>query len=218
MAPGTYFISFHAKDGYYFLGVHLKECGGKGSLAIDDIKIEVPQAKYDLTSAGTSYQSDFGTKADEWYHYHPVKLYSQQWMPVTDSSGTLHAVQAIEFTANDVTYTSSYLQAPPMLMAAGNYYKLTLQTQINDAPYDEHVDWTSLSGNEEFVIYESDIDLPSQFKEIGRIKAKEYVKEFTLKPDNTGIKYITVATYLRIAELPEVGSMRSSSSRFIFLP
>lgn len=181
-------------DGYYYLGVHLRECGGKGSIAIDDIKIERPEAKYDLTSIGATYKSDFGEAPDEWYHYHPVKLYSQQWMPVTDPSGELHAVQAIEFTANGVTYTSSYLQAPPMLMAAGCDYRLTVQSQINAAPYDEHVDWTDLSGDEEFVIYVSDIDLPSEFKEVGRIRAGEYQKDFIVRPEETGIKYITVGT------------------------
>lgn len=182
------------KDGYYFLGIHLKECGGQGSLTIDDIKIEAPEAKYDLTAMDATYQSDFGNAPDEWYHYHPVKLYSQQWNAVTDPSGILHALQAIEFTANGTTYTASYLQAPPMLMAADNYYKLTIQTQINDAPYTDEIDWTALTGDEEFVIYESDVDLPQEFKEIGRIKAKEYVKEYTIKPEKTGIKYISVGT------------------------
>lgn len=182
------------KDGYYYLGVHLKESGAKGSIAIDDIKIEAPEAKYDLTNKGAKWESDFADALEDWYFYHPVKLYSQQWMPVTSVSGDLHAIQAVEFSANGTTYTTSYAQAPSLLMTGGHEYKVNVYAQISQAPYDDRIDYSDLSGNEAIVVYASDIDLPSEFKEIGRILPNENRKEFRYKPETDGVKYITFGT------------------------
>ena len=179
------------KDGYYFLGIHLKKAGTEGNLAIDNVKIEKPEALATIDANNKIYEADFANRESEWQHYHPLRMQAQQWNLQSDDKGSY--LEALEFQANEIDYTTSWLQAPALLLKAGNIYKITLDTEL--LPLDET---TPLKDGASIAVYDAACDLPSEFKEIGRCKTGAQKTEIDVIPETDGLHYFSI--------LPDCGS------------
>ena len=174
------------KDGYYWLGVNCTQGGMMSNLTIDNILIESPQAAYNLTAVGDAYASDFSTEADKWQRYDPIKLNSQQWDLLTPENGAPY-FELKEFTALDVFYDGSWLQAPSFKMSAGLKYEVEIDADIEALDQDN-----PLKGSECIRLYQSARDLPDEFTEVGAFD-KSGKLQFT--PAADGLRYLTLKAH-----------------------
>lgn len=180
------------KEGYYYFGFNLRKAAPQGQLVIDNVKIEIPEAKYDLKARTARYEADFAERADEWQHYHPLQIVAQQWTAETDPQLGLSYMQALEFTSLGTHYSASYLQAPAMNLRGGCTYTVSLYPEILGIAQTGK----PLKGTEAIVIYSSARDLPGEFVELGRASAETdgtYSVSFT--PEQSGLCYLSLRPY-----------------------
>lgn len=179
-------------EGNYFIGFHLRKGAPQGQLVIDNVRIEAPQAKYDMTARTAVYEADFDTRADEWQHYHPLQIVAQQWTVERDATLGLPYMQAIEFSSLGTHYSASWLQAPAMNVRGGCTYTVTLYPEILALAQTGK----PLTGTESIVIYRSARDLPGEFIEVGRATPAaggSYSVSFT--PGESGLCYLSLLPY-----------------------
>lgn len=179
-------------EGNYYFGFNLRKGAAQGQIVIDNVKLEVPEARYDMTARTARYEADFTERGGEWQHYHPNAMAAQQWTVETDPQLGLSYMQAIEFTSFDTHYSASYLQAPAMQLRGGCTYTVSLYPEFLGLEQSGK----PLKGTEAIVIYRSGRDLPSDFVELGRATATAdgtYTVTFT--PEKTGLCYLSLLPY-----------------------
>lgn len=174
------------KDGYYWLGVNCLQAGMMGNLCLDNIRIEAPVAAYSVAERSASYTADFGTRADEWQRYDPIKLNAQQWELYTSEDAPAY-FELKEFTASDVFYQGSWLQAPALDLAADMDYDVFIDADVEALDADN-----PLKGTECIKLYQSARDLPSEFTEVGAFDKKGHLA-FSSKA--SGLRYLTLKAH-----------------------
>lgn len=183
-------------DGYYWLAINLKEAGALGSLSIDNIKIEIPEALMTLDEKTPIYEADFLNREEQWQHYHPNHMCAQQWERIVDDTESSAFMQVSEYMNFDgsLQYKGSWYQAPALELLAGKIYDITLETQILPIADDK-----PLSGDEAIMVYDSSRDLPSEFVQIGTAtqNTSDGIVAQTIRiiPEETGLHYITLLPY-----------------------
>ena len=170
------------KAGYYWIGINLTESGEYGSLTIDDFMITTRQADYTLTNLDDTYDATFPADSDEWQFYHPNGLIAQQWL-VNEEEGCLELFELSDPVAGD--YVGSWLQAPSFMLARDMIYDLSVDLEILPI-YSE----SPLSGQECVKLYASDIDLPTEFVEIGSFNAGN--NKIRYQSETDGLRYFTL--------------------------
>lgn len=101
------------KDGYYWVAFKLLQAGSMGNISIDNVRIESPEATVSLLDGNAAYTADFALRGDEWQHYHPLRMQTQQWDEVTESGATY--LEAKEFTATKSPTTQATSRPPRLL-------------------------------------------------------------------------------------------------------
>lgn len=192
-------------EGDYFIGFNLRKGAAQGQLLIDNVRIEIPQAVYDMTARKTVYEADFGARADEWQHYHPLQVVSQQWTTERDAQLGLPYMQTTEFTSVGTHYTSSYLQGPALYLRGGCTYTVSMYPEIL-AP---EQDGTPLTGSEALILYRSGRDCPAEFVELGRAQANTNgMYTVTYTPQESGLCYLSLLPYSEVNGVFRVHSFK----------
>lgn len=170
------------KSGYYWIGINSRESGAMGRLTVDEFVIAPREARIKLEKLNDEYKADFVHNAGEWQFYHPNGLVAQQWIP-QDGTGDLVLYELND----DITgkFEGSWLQAPAFLLTKDMEYEVKADLEM--APIDAS---HSLDGTEALVLYGSDVDLPSEFKEIGSLTPEG--KPVSFVADASGIRYLTL--------------------------
>lgn len=180
------------REDNYFIGFNLVKGSPLGNIMIDNVRIEVPEAKYDMTGRQSVYEADFAARSEEWQHYHPLQITAQQWTTETDEALGLSYMQTVEFTSYGTHYAASYLQAPAMKLRGGCTYTISFYPEILGVAQTGK----ALKGNEAIVLYESARDLPDDFKEIGRAtKGSDGACTVTFTPEESGLRYLSFLPY-----------------------
>lgn len=179
-------------EGNYFIGFNLRKGAPQGQLLIDNVRIEIPEADYDMTARTARYEADFDQRADEWQHYHPLQMTAQQWTVERDEQLGFSFMQAIEFTSLGNHYSASYLQAPSMNLRGGCTYTVSLYPEFLAVAQTGN----PLLGNEAIIIYRSSRNLPGDFVELGRATADpEGTYSVTFTPEESGLCYLSLLPY-----------------------